>query len=76
MGVYPVSVSDRTEPLDETPTPAEIMDRCIHSGACRMQWEMNNGPFVDGSQRCMAHDWMDRLARLLGCDEDCTEWEG
>lgn len=71
MGVYPVSVSDRTEPLDEQPTPAEIMDRCIHSGACRMQWEMNNGPFeLDG------HDCMDRLARLLGCDEDCTEWEG
>lgn len=70
MSVYLVNVSGRMEPLDE-PTPAEIMDRCTHYGACLMQWKRHNGSFEwDG------HDCMDRLARLLGCDEDCTEWEG
>jgi hypothetical protein len=42
------------------------MDGCPHAAACRMQWERLEGPF-----ECDGFGWMDDLARLLGCGEDC-----
>ena len=42
------------------------MDGCPHAAACRMQWERFERPF-----ECDGFDWVDDLARLLGCGGDC-----
>jgi len=62
MALYPISTSDRMEPLDEDPTPAEVMEGCAHADACRRVLEMLDGPVNDES-----FAWMDDLAARLGC---------
>lgn len=69
MAVYPVSTSDRTEPLDEPErTPLEWMDECDHRGACERCYR----ELVDGRE---FFGWEDEMARRLGC-ADCECWEG
>lgn len=69
MAVYPVSTSDRTEPLDEPErTPLEWMDECDHRGACERCYR----ELVEGRE---FFGWMDEMARRLGC-ADCECWEG
>lgn len=67
MAVYPVSTSDRMEPLDEPErTAVEWMSLCTHNGACERLYQM----FVDDRN----HDgWKDDMARILRC-HDCEEW--
>jgi hypothetical protein len=68
MALYPDALSAATEPPCEPPLmPADVMEGCPHRWACRMQLERLDGRVVDDS----GFGWMDDLARLLGCGEDC-----
>ena len=56
------------EDMFREPTPAEVMERCTHQGACihaieRLMHE------IDTSKSW----WMERVAAELGCD-GCCEW--
>ena len=66
MAIYRIDSAQLEPPPDADPTPADWMDGCPHAAACRMQLERLEGPF-----ECDGLGWMDDLARLLGCGEDC-----
>lgn len=66
MAIYRIDSAQLEPPPEQDPTPADWMDGCPHAAACRMQWERLEGPF-----ECDGLGWMDDLARLLGCGEDC-----
>lgn len=66
MAIYRIDSAQLEPPPEQDPTPADWMDGCPHMAACRMQWERFEGPF-----ECDGFGWMDDLARLLGCGEDC-----
>jgi len=66
MAVYRLDSAQLEPPPETDPTPADWMDGCPHAAACRMQLERLEGPF-----ECDGLGWMDDLARLLGCGEDC-----
>ena len=67
MPVYRLDSAQLEPPPEQDPTPADWMDGCPHAAACRMQWERLEDREVDERD----FDWMDDLARLLGCGEDC-----
>lgn len=67
MALYPVSTSDRMEPLDEPErTAVEWMALCTHNGACERLYQT----FVDNREHI---GWKEDMARILKCD-DCEEW--
>jgi hypothetical protein len=66
MAIYRIDSAQLEPPPEQDPTPADWMDGCPHAAACRMQWERLEGPVNDEGLY-----WMDDLARLLGCGEDC-----
>lgn len=67
MALYPISTSDRMEPLDEPErTAVEWMSLCTHNGACERLYQM----FVDNREHV---GWKDDMARILRC-HDCEEW--
>jgi hypothetical protein len=66
MAIYRIDSAQLEPPPETDPTPADWMDGCPHAAACRMQWERLEGPVNDEGLY-----WMDDLARLLGCGEDC-----
>lgn len=68
--VYPSTMSDRTEPLDEPPmTPMEGFDRCVHAAACeRLYCSLVDGREYFGKE--------DEMVMALRCGEgDCDCWE-
>lgn len=70
MAIYPNTVSDRMEPLDEPePTSGESMDECRHYAACRRVLETYDGAVDEGRV-----GWWDALAARLGCG-GCDCWE-
>ena len=66
-----IAVEDNMIPtgldVDETPTPTDCMEECVHAEACRAQLARLRGYDVDED----AAYWMDTLAIDLGCGEDC-----
>lgn len=66
MAIYRIDSAQLEPPPEPDPTPADWMDGCPHAAACRMQLERLEGPVNEDG-----FGWMDDLARLLGCGEDC-----
>lgn len=67
MALYPISMSDRMEPLEEPEhTAVEWMGLCTHYAACERLYRR----FVDD---CEHIGWREDMARLLRCS-DCEEW--
>ena len=66
MAIYRIDSAQLEPPPEQDPTPADWMDGCPHAAACRMQLERLEGPVNEDG-----FAWMDDLARLLGCGEDC-----
>jgi len=63
MALYPVSISDRMEPLEQEESEREVMEGCTHCDACERAYFKEhtlNDP--------------DLIARWLDC-YDCEEWE-
>jgi hypothetical protein len=63
-----VNSSSQTEPppTDDEYTPAECYDTCVHARACKMQYERHicTYPIKD-----------EAMVQILGCGEDCAEYE-
>ena len=66
MAIYRIDSAQLEPPSDADPTPTDWMEDCPHAAACRMQWERFEGPVNED-----VLGWMDKLARILGCGEDC-----
>lgn len=66
-----INLSSQMEPEPEPELqPADFMEECTHTSACRMQWERINGKYDDKT-----FDATDVIAKLLGCGEDCEVFE-
>ena len=65
MSVNPDSIPRYAEyPAEMDPTPLDCMERCVHKGACTRAYEMLMG-------KTDYYGWTEKMARLLGCGEDC-----
>lgn len=51
------------------PTPAEVCEECAHSGACLRTLRM-----LGAAHKDVPYSY-EQLARMLGCDEDCEEFD-
>lgn len=69
MDFIMTNITSQTEPPESwyaDPTPAEILEACLHRPACIMQWERFNGELdVD------ARDWSECVSEMLGCSDQC-----
>lgn len=63
----------RLQPMDVVEEqPADWYEDCIHAQACRAQ-AIRCGRWFETDED--AAYWIDRLASLLGCGEDCEEYD-
>lgn len=63
----------RLQPMDAVEEqPADWYEDCIHAQACRAQ-AVRCGRWFEQDEESAY--WMDRLASLLGCGEDCEEYD-
>ena len=62
----------RLQPTDAIERPADWYEDCIHAQACRAQAVKCGRWYEQDDGRA---DACDVLARLLGCGEDCEEYD-